>query len=788
MNRAELRRAQPCAALLAAVLASLLASLLVLAGCAGQTTYLEGKELAAAGYTKEALEKFDEATRQDAGSAQYRIAAIQAREALVQQALAAAQKLIAQERSDEARAAYHRALAYQPGNFRALDGLGGLDRADRHGKWLSSAQAALEKEEGGPQARNWLRMLLTEDPQHKKAQAMLQALDAGVQTRSGALALAAPFRTPITMEFKDAPIKTVFEVIARTSGLNFLMDRDVKTDQKTSIFLKNSTTEAAIALTLLSNQLEMRIVDATTVLIYPNTQAKQRDYQPLVVKTFYFAHADAKSVANSLKTILKSKDIVVDERLNMLILRDTPEAVRLAGKLVAVHDVADSEVMLELEVLEVKRTRMQDLGIKWTDQLTLSPIASKAGALTLADLRGLNDSTLGAAISPSTLAAKNVDTDTNILANPRIRVRNREKAKILIGERVPNITSTSSATGFVGESVNYVDVGLKLDVEPTISLDGEVAIKVALEVSSIISQVSTKSGSVAYQIGTRTAQTILRLKDGENQVLAGLINSEERRTGNKVPGLGDIPIAGRLFGQQIDDNTKTEIVLSITPRIVRNLQRPAESTTEFDSGTESNLNSYNPLGSEASKPASSSATSGKTEAPAQANGTEAKNTTNTNTKPAPVPAPDAAVLSLQGPTAAKVGDTIALQFMLQSAQPLVNVPMAVAFDPRVFQVVSVVEGDFLKQGGAPTHFASRVDPSGQILITGTRIADTGATAPGVLATAHLRVVSAPGKPAQIQVLTLAPVALGGVGAGVSANVGASLGAPMPAPWWVDIAP
>ena len=192
-------------------------------------------------------------------------------------------------------------------------------------------------------------------------------------------------------------------------------------------------------------------------------------------------------------------------------------------------------------------------------------------------------------IDPATVTARKTDTDANLLANPRIRARNHEKAKILIGERVPNITTTATSTGFVAESVNYVDVGLKLDVEPTIYLDGDVAIKVALEVSSIISQLETKAGSVAYQIGTRTAQTVLRLKDGENQVLAGLINDEDRRSANKVPGLGELPVVGRLFGEQADDASKTEIVLSITPHIVRNIRRPEAALIEFDSGTENSL-------------------------------------------------------------------------------------------------------------------------------------------------------------------------------------------------------
>jgi general secretion pathway protein D len=187
--------------------------------------------------------------------------------------------------------------------------------------------------------------------------------------------------------------------------------------------------------------------------------------------------------------------------------------------------------------------------------------------------------------------ARKQDSDANILANPRIRARNHEKAKILIGERVPNITTTATATGFVSESINYVDVGLKLDVEPSVYLDNDVAIKISLEVSNIVSQLQTKSGSIAYQIGTRTASTVLRLRDGENQVLAGLINDEDRRGANKLPFIGEIPVIGRLFGSSSDDNQKTEIVLSITPRIIRNIQRPEAALAEFKAGTDSSLRS-----------------------------------------------------------------------------------------------------------------------------------------------------------------------------------------------------
>jgi len=185
-------------------------------------------------------------------------------------------------------------------------------------------------------------------------------------------------------------------------------------------------------------------------------------------------------------------------------------------------------------------------------------------------------------------ALKQQDGISNTLANPRIRVKNKEKARIHIGDRVPVITTTAAATGgFVSESVTYLDVGLKLEVEPLISLEDEVSIKVGLEVSNITNTVKSTSGSLTYQLGTRTAATNLRLRDGETQVLAGLISTDDRRAADRVPGLGDLPIAGRLFSHTLDNNARSEIVLLITPRLARTLARPDAASVEFAAGTES---------------------------------------------------------------------------------------------------------------------------------------------------------------------------------------------------------
>lgn len=770
-----------------------------LAGCAAQTAYRQGKELIAQGRTADGLARFEEASRLDPGVAQYRIAVIQTRERFLASRLVNAEALRRDGKLDEAEQLLRNVLGQGGDNDRALAGLRGIDQQRRTEAWFKEAQAAVANKEIDT-ARARLKAILLESPGHEGAKRLARELDEQTAKPRPETALAAAYRKPITIEFKDAALRSVFEVISRSSGLNFLFDKDVRTDQKTSIFLKNSTIESAVNLTLLTNQLDQRVVDANTVLIYPNTQAKQRDYQQLTVKSFYLANAEAKTVAATLRALLKTRDVVVDDRLNLLIVRDSPEAIRLAEKLVAVHDVPESEVMLEVEILEVKRTRLLDLGIRWPDQLSLSPLPGTVGAaLTLAELRSLNSTRIGAGVGPLTIQAKSTDTEANILANPRIRARNREKAKILIGERVPNITATSTSTGFVAESVNYVDVGLKLDVEPTIYLDGEVAIKISLEVSNIIGQIQTKSGSIAYQIGTRTAQTVLRLKDGENQVLAGLINDEDRRSANKVPGLGEIPVVGRLFGSQADDASKTEIVLSITPRIIRNLRRPEASVIEFDSGTESSLGSR--PGAAGAVPAPAIATPASPPGnplppardpvgspagllPARTGDAPAASqpavTTATATQPSvignPVVASGAATLRWQGPSQLSVGDTFALQLLMQSDQPVVSVPMAVGFDPRVLQVTSVAEGEFLRQNGAQASFTSRVDPNGQVLITGTRAGATGATALAVMATINFRVGAAVTPETRIQLLTVAPIGLGG----------RSVAAPLPPPHTVQV--
>ncbi|WP_416053312.1 secretin N-terminal domain-containing protein [Cupriavidus basilensis] len=440
--------------------------------------------------------------------------------------------------------------------------------------------------------------VLAENPTNVQAQQMMRLIEdkrrqlrAAREEKSAAASI---MRTPVTLQFRDANVRMVFEALSRTSGLNVIFDRDVRTDLKTTIFVTNAAIEDAVNLILLQNQLDKKVLNANTLFIYPATPNKQLEYQELKVRTFQLSNIDAKQVQALLKSLLKIKEIVIDEHANTLSIRGTPDTIRLAEQLIAAQDLPEPEVMLEVQVLEVSHERLTDLGIAWPNSFTMATpsTASTWGALHTLPINQLVVSGLSA-----TANFKLTDTDANLLASPRIRTRNKEKAKILIGDKVPVISSSStpSTSGpSYAQNIQYLDVGIKLEVEPQVYRDDDVGIKISLEVSNITKTISSSNAqtglsSLAYQIGTRSASTSLRLRDGETQVLGGLISDADRTTADKVPGLGQLPILGRLFSDHNGDHVKTEIVLQITPHIIRPQRIADADTREIWSGTDANV-------------------------------------------------------------------------------------------------------------------------------------------------------------------------------------------------------
>ena len=737
-------------------------AIVALYGCAAERLNRDGLKQISEGQYEEGIAKLEEAAKSDPSNLHYRAQFINKREETANRLLNDAAGERAAGHPDAAEKLYRRVLAIDRGNERAEAGIAELAKDRRHKALIEEAQALFKKADlDGALVK--LQPVVIENP----ANAEMLALKREIEEQQAKETLAVPtlkslYKKPITLEFRDANLKMVFEVLSRTSGINFILDKEVRPDLTTSIFVKRGMLENVVDLLLTTSQLEKKVLDSNTVLIYPNTPAKVREYQELMVKSFYIENADVKQTVNMVKTLLKTREIFVDEKLNLMIMRDTPEAIRLAEKLIVMQDLAEPEVMLEVEVLEVKRSRLLDLGIKYPEQLTLAPIAGAGGTVTLRDLKGINDSRISAGLTNTVINAKKDDTDINLLANPRIRTRNREKAKIMIGDRVPVITTTSTATGFVSDSVQYVDVGLKLDVEPNIYLQDDVAIKVSLEVSSIVNQITSKNGTLAYQIGSRNASTVLRLKDGETQVLAGLINDEDRSTANKVPGMGDLPMLGRLFSTHRDDNQKTEIVLSITPHLVRNLKRPDARASEFWSGSETALRTTPLVLQRPKAPAADAnaakAKSAEQDAPDQS-ASAGRAEVNTAETSAAV-APDFIGLSWQGPKQVKAGEQFQLALMLKANGGLRSLPFQMAYDPSALKVVEVAEGGFFKQNNAQTSFTSNVDVAGGKIFVGVvRPGSDGAAGESSLATITFKAL-APQPKAEVKLLTATPVGVG----------------------------
>src|SRR6185295_4296265 len=560
--------------------------LVLLAGCATalDPTLQEARDHVAGGRSEQALILLERASRENPDRLDFRAEYVRVRDLVAAQWLAQAETLRSSGQPEAAASLYRRVQKYDADSVRARIGLQQHEADARHRVVVASAEK-LVKEERYLEAQDELRPVLVENPQQRDARRLQRTID----ERTAKPAIITPrlkiAGAPISLELRDVQLRAVFDTVSRSTGVSFVLDRDVRADVRTTIVLRNAQPEELIRLVLATNQLEQKVVNESTLLVYPNTPQKQREYQELVVKSFYIANADVRQTANMVRALVKTRDLFIDEKLNLLVIKDTPAAVRLAERLIAAHDLAEPEVMLEVEVLEVGSSRLLDLGIRFPDSLAVSLVgaAGTAGTITLTEwLNRSSDLVQLSFTNPLFLfQLRQQDGATSVLANPRIRVKNKEKARIHIGDRVPVITTTAAATGgFVSESVNYLDVGLKLEVEPLVYLEDEVGIKVALEVSNIVKEIrSAGSNTLTYQIGTRNAATTLRLRDGETQILAGLISDEDRKSADRVPGIGHLPYLGRLFSSTHDNKIKTEIVLLITPRLVRTLVRPEARAT-----------------------------------------------------------------------------------------------------------------------------------------------------------------------------------------------------------------
>ena len=423
-------------------------------------------------------------------------------------------------------------------------------------------------------------------------------------------------KQPVTLRFRNAGLKEVLEGIGKARGINLVFDKDVRNDPVT-ISIQDTPFDEAFNLILNSNSLFAQTVSPGVMIVSPDTKQKQEQYQDLMIRTFYLSNAKAKDMLVLLRSMLDSKRMHANEQLNTIVIRDQPEKLEMAEKIILANDRLDSEVLFDVEVLEVDRTVDQTYGLTYPKQIAAALVPPGTAGLiagTLAQQFTLNQLTDLGGSSYLFKLPTNIQldffkqiTDAKTLAAPKVRVVNNKKAEINIGDKQPILLSTTNvlpgqaATGAVPTtstvtSIEFRDTGVKLTVEPSIHLGNELSLKMKIEVVRLGDQVLLQASPpiTQFKFGNRSAETMLNVRDGETIVLGGLIQEEDRKTRTTIPWIGDLPFIGNLLSSFRTQRVTTEVILTITPHIIQGATPPGLSTQVFWSGTDSSY-STNPM-------------------------------------------------------------------------------------------------------------------------------------------------------------------------------------------------
>ena len=597
--------------------------LLSLAGCGGTRAFRAGEDLHRQGRYEEAVAKFAEAVESSPESREYRLNLLKAKTRAAQERLAEGRRLAGLGQYDGA--------LYELRQARALDPtLAVASQEVERVEALAEAEKLLAEAEGFYRARRYgnakvvLTRLLEISPGHPRGLELQERVQKSAGILMDGFELDVDSDTTITLTFKSAKTKEVFGILSKLSGINFIFDEEMK-DQTVSLSFEKATFAQALELLLRMNGLGKKVLNSKTIIIYSNSKEKAKQYEDHIIQTFYLSHIDAKKAVNMLRTMLQLRKIYVHEELNALVIRDTPQVIKLAQQVIEAADRGDAEVVLDLELVEVTHNNELKIGPTLSTN-SVSFGLSKDGQNIVADTLTAGSTTVSSGTDSTTTGLANnlvsglsslqtfytlptatFDvlrklTDSEILANPSIRVKNKEKAKVHIGSREPVITVTINGDQ-TSENIQYVDVGVKLDVEPLIQLDNTVVTKLNLEVSNATRLAALKSGTTPLVISTTNATTALVLKDGEQTVIGGLLRDDNSKSKTTIPFLGDIPLLGRLFTGHNNNKTKREILLSITPHIVKKLDMPEAAVASIWSGGEDELRAGANFGSFAnSKP------------------------------------------------------------------------------------------------------------------------------------------------------------------------------------------
>ncbi|PYX75050.1 MAG: type II and III secretion system protein [Acidobacteria bacterium] len=564
---------------------------------------------------------------------------------------------------------------------------------------------------------------------------------------------------PITIKMTDKS-DTVYRTVGQLAGINVLLDPDY-TPRPIKVELNGVSLEEALEITALESKTFWRPVTSNTIFVAADNPAKRKELEQSVLKTFYLTNlsqpTELQDVVNAIRAVLDVQRVQQLLSQNALVVRGTPDQIALAQKLVEDLDKARPEVIIDIAVMQVSKDRSRTLGLNpptsATIQLqnnlntttTTGTTNSGSGATVTQSTgsNGINLNTLGnlnATNFQVTIPAANLSlvmgaSDTKLIQNPQIRALDGQKASLKIGDRVP-VATGSFQPGIGGVGINplvntqfqYLDVGVNIDITPRVHANGEVTLKMTMDVSAVTGQQNI--GGISQPIiGQRKIEHEIRLKDGEANLLGGIMEDQQTKQLSGIPGLAQIPILKYLFGQTTQDHSENEIVFAVVPHIIRSTDVNEMNQRAIDIGTATTIELHH-----APRPAV--APSASTAQPNQNGNPSIVPIGSAPNQPArPTPSQPAGQNNPGGNPSflfdppqiqTEKGNTFAVNLLISGAQNVYSVPVQLNYDPKMLQLVNVSNGGFLSQDGQVVTLVHREDESmGQSQITASRPSGAG---------------------------------------------------------------
>ncbi len=581
---------------------------------------------------------------------------------------------------------------------------------------------------------------------------------------------------PINLKMTN-DARVAYETIAKLAGLSVIFDPDF-TSRRIPVELPNVTLEQALDAVALESKSFWKPLTPTVIFVAPDTPQKRKDVEDEVVRTFYLSNTltpqDLTEVVTGLRSLLDLRRVQQVNAQNAIVIRDTPDKLALAAKIIRDIDKAKPEVLIHVQVVTASVDRLRDLGIlpgqsvsiAFTPRTALQPNSGTptgsgtttststsvvtATQITLDNLKNLSGADYSATLPGATANAILTDNKTRIIQDPEVRVSDGEKATLKIGDRVPVATGSFQAgvgvgvgtgAGVVNPLVNtqfqYIDVGVNIDVTPRVHPDGDVSMKLSIEVSQITGT-SNIGGINQPVISQRKIEHDVRLKDGEASVLGGLIERTETKNVNGIPGLADLPLFRYLFSDNSNEVKEDEVLIVVTPHIIRFPSIVANNLQTVASGTDSNPHVSR---QDVDKPTTAVPQPASPFASSQA------------APPAGAPAGVAQLHFEPANATLKPGDTTTLGLAVANVSDLYSIPLLIHFNPAVIQVEEVRNGGFLSGTGTQEiAIVQRIDAQkGDVVVSATRQPNTpGVNGSGTLLGIVIRAV-APGNSA-LQIL------------------------------------